>query len=176
MYVCMYVCIMYLFFVIFLYLCVLVCGSRISFSTYHSAHNDFATIKWLESTQRVQTSTRRPSWICSKSYFMPELLLLVQYLSECQVWWKYVKQRPSYYDFEYDGFDLELWQATSVKWNFAHAHAKTSQYICVKFHEHRTFTFGEITLSATNERTNEPTNQSTNKLAWSQYLVPEVKN
>jgi len=47
----------------------------------------------LEDTQTVQTTTRPPSWLLSEVIFHAKKSLLL----DCQIWWRYLKQRPIYY-------------------------------------------------------------------------------
>jgi len=106
----------------------------------------------------MQTSSRPPSWVLSKfNYFMPTLLL-----SDCQIWWRYLKSRPNYITSEgflIRLFDLELWP-----WPIGKVNGEN---------RHRFFYF--ITTNVTtHERTNQPTNKQTNKHAWWLYLLAEV--
>jgi len=75
--------------------------------------------------------------------------------------WTITIWRTSARRFWFWTFDLYLSKINNVVLN-----------ICAKFHENRSCSFREITTNVMNKRTNQPTN----KLAWSQYLLAEVKS
>jgi len=80
---------------------------------------------------------------------MPKLLLVAQCQSDCHIWWRYIKLRPSKI-------------------------SKPALNICEKLHENRINSLRVKTRSVTNERSNRTT---TYKPAWSfKYFLVEVIN
>jgi len=146
-----------------------VCGShelnrpdRIRCSLTSSCSLFKSTIK-LEIANRAQLP---PGWCIEfrqKIYFIQKLVLSIAKFGEDRPIWNHDRAISlQVEDFQYGGFDLELWpwpvkSATCETWNLAQM-----LNVCAKFHEN--------TTSITNKQTNQPTN----KHAWSQYLLTKV--
>jgi len=128
---------------------------RFNSTPHHAARSQTKT---RNRSNTVKTSTAPPSWILSTVIFHAKIITL--FLSDCKIWWRYLKPRPSYNKWKIFSmavltlsFDLDLWKVNSEMlrrcWTSASNFTKSNFYFSSNFNERH---------EQTNELTNEPTN------------------
>ena len=107
-------------------------------------------------------------------HFMQKLLANVQYLSDCQLWWRCLKPRLGYHDWKMFSITVWPWTLTLTFQKLSVKFGRNAEYL-EPIARNSDFYFSRTHNEHQDEQTNRPTDGQTVVMTW-RHMIIAVKS